>query len=1157
MGAEISVVVPVYDIEPYVESCLTSIARQSFRDLQVIVVDDGSNDRGPAIAEQFAERDARFVVTRQANAGLGAARNAGVRAADGDFLLFVDGDDVLPSNAVALLHASLTASGSDMASGVVRSFGAQETAAAKLTPFRQTVRGTHVSQMPGDLLLDRIVTNKLWRRSFWNAQRFAFPEGVLYEDIIVGLGGHVAARAVDVLHDTVYWWRRRGAGSVSITQNRAIVRGLEDRMTAVRHVAEQMTRHGMDDLRQQYEETVLGIDLRFFIDAADRGDAAYRESLVRHVREYLRDVKPACLEHLPAIERLKYHLLQRGMVDEMLEALAFQRQAIDRSRTLHRGGDVYGDYPFRTDRTKGVPASVYRLDAELQVRCRISQLAWADKRLTISGHAYIDRISVPRPGTGTIRLFARDHRTGQETPIPVTRHLDAEADQLAAQEQHTYVGAGFTAEFNPGPLLGEAVEDAMFSIVAEVEVGGITRRSDGWSGPAVGGLMTTRRRLRRDWDLRARLVDRQLKIDAEQAAVVVDDVECVGGDLVLKGSLPSDARRPVLIARRRIGGTVQRHRATLGGRHGQRRTFEVVIPVENLAAGLDMEDEPGRVELHEAGVAWQLRLTAQDLPQLPLVVRSPVTAIGVVAHGHELAPRVTAGGHLALVARLPQVTVTSLSWQGGPTLRLCGSQAGPRQQLDLVLRRRRSGREHRMARAVDAGSLAIDLPLAKLPGLPFDKPLEDGSWQVHVSAADGENLTGVKATPSLLRTLPTVCEHAGRRYTVHEGARESILIDAEPTSRLSSYDQYRMRRRAVSRAAVSRMKDVVVFVSWGGRHAGGDPRAIYDQLRREGGPPAVWIGSGGQAVFPAADVVESGTREHAEILTRARWIVTDDLLPSWWHPRRRQRVLQTWHGTPVKGNGFALPPDLAAAAPLWLRELRRQADAWDLVLSASVASTAVLRQTLQFRGEVVEAGAPRCDVIYRPGDCEERAAALRASMGIPPGGSVVLWAPTARDEGWTGRRKRGLEAAFPLTDPPKGTTFLVHGHPTLTEATRAGTPWRDVSTAADVHDLLLLADVLVTDYSSLCLDFLHTGRPVVLYMPDLDAFVERGSGFAVDVLASPPGLATRSADDAGEAARDAGAHGGADAGYAALLRRYGGPQDGLAATRALARLMAS
>ena len=278
------------------------------------MVDDGSTDGSRALAERFACRDRRFRLVTQPNGGLGSARNTGDALAGGEFLAFADSDDVVPPDAYERLLGALDATGSDFATGNVQRLTRQGAAQAQFLArtFARTRLRTHVSRCR-PLLADRTAWNKLWRRSFWDAHAFRFPEGVVHEDIPVTLPAHVSARSVDVLSAPVYQWRLREDGAPSITQRRLEHRVLADRLRGGRvgHRVPRRARH------RDAVALVRGEPRRRRPAAAPRparrgrrrlpGDCSWRArtrcSTARRGRIFAA---------LPAIERLKWRLVRRG-----------------------------------------------------------------------------------------------------------------------------------------------------------------------------------------------------------------------------------------------------------------------------------------------------------------------------------------------------------------------------------------------------------------------------------------------------------------------------------------------------------------------------------------------------------------------------------------------------------------------------------------------------------------------------------------------------------------------------------------------------------------------------------------------------------------------------------------------------------------------------
>ena len=110
----VSVIIPVYNLENYLDACLASVERQTYPSFEALVVDDGSTDQSGRLCEEYAQRDKRIRVIHQANAGVSAARNAGIETAEGEFLLFTDSDDYVEADCLEKMSRFQQEAGADL-----------------------------------------------------------------------------------------------------------------------------------------------------------------------------------------------------------------------------------------------------------------------------------------------------------------------------------------------------------------------------------------------------------------------------------------------------------------------------------------------------------------------------------------------------------------------------------------------------------------------------------------------------------------------------------------------------------------------------------------------------------------------------------------------------------------------------------------------------------------------------------------------------------------------------------------------------------------------------------------------------------------------------------------------------------------------------------
>ena len=118
---KVSIVVPVYNVENFIRDCLDSLVNQSFKDMEIIVVNDGTKDNSMQIVEEFADKDSRIVIVNQENQGLSSARNTGMKYIHGEYVTFVDSDDWVNSEYIGNLYRAIIENNADIAcSSVIR-----------------------------------------------------------------------------------------------------------------------------------------------------------------------------------------------------------------------------------------------------------------------------------------------------------------------------------------------------------------------------------------------------------------------------------------------------------------------------------------------------------------------------------------------------------------------------------------------------------------------------------------------------------------------------------------------------------------------------------------------------------------------------------------------------------------------------------------------------------------------------------------------------------------------------------------------------------------------------------------------------------------------------------------------------------------------------
>lgn len=186
MNRSISVIVPIYNVEKYLDRCIQSIVNQTYKNLEIILVDDGSSDGSPLMCDEWKKKDIRISVIHKTNGGLSDARNKGLEVATGEYILFVDSDDFLELDACEKLMDSTKNNKVDFVVGVIREINNDQISFQKRSNIKSNVVYNNE-----EFIIDSINANEwyapavlnLYRSEFLKKNNLKFKVNLLHEDM--------------------------------------------------------------------------------------------------------------------------------------------------------------------------------------------------------------------------------------------------------------------------------------------------------------------------------------------------------------------------------------------------------------------------------------------------------------------------------------------------------------------------------------------------------------------------------------------------------------------------------------------------------------------------------------------------------------------------------------------------------------------------------------------------------------------------------------------------------------------------------------------------------------------------------------------------------------------------------------------------------------
>lgn len=1096
MKTRVSVIIPVYNVHEFLEECVDSVLAQTLNDmelsdgyernLQIILVDDGSTDSSPQIAKRYASEHDNIEYVYEENQGLGHARNYGCEFAVGDYIIFLDSDDVVPPNAYEWMYTAAVKNGSDMTIGNVWRFKSAEALMSNIhqVAFNPMKEVTHITETP-ELFYDTTAWNKLIKRSFWEKHAFRFPEGILYEDIPVTIPMHFLANNVSLVHENCYLWRIREGLSKSITQTTTQTKNLQDRLFVMGEV-DRFFDENVDDEKLHHVKNMkwLKNDLMIFINRMRSIDEHESGELMKFLQRYVEEnIDPEDFGHLNEFDSLKYEYLMNDDFDKLVGLLNFQYEQLKVTKVYQKNSHVMFDAD--KDLLKKSPFCIDRYIREANNVKYIQGVDFGKQNIEIRGFSVIPAMDIKSFTDRQYSFYLVNSKSRKKMPL---EHEDVDTGDIKPfnirfGRAFSYNASGYKviipyADLNANPDF-EGENRIMVSFTQE----GISHNF--FAGSA-------KEDVRKITNLRANIYGSSyFKIKYTMKNEVIVDVV------------------PIREKFEKI--TINDDRICIHSPQFAGDLF-VYYPADSINAEVKIPFEYDEADAMYSVEVSRLRdLNGQIVHEdkSPAVYNSKEIVTLHSIHGQCIID--ATNDYYMDICKFENTTEISRVTRKGGVFEIASNL----HSSDDIGQ-------------IKSATLYFKNPLNQKPHVVsqarFTKDSDDIVFRINLS---DRNVT--KDLYEEVHDMFVEYEHDGGSFSTGL----YLLKDFEETYSKDSYD-YKVFRTEMGRFSIavtrnwpiyedtpgkrlkhskltSRLflkmpmhKKRVVFESmWGSKYSC-NPRYLYEYIN-DNHPDweCVWVLK--DKHIPVNGNAIRTTRfsiPYFYYMATSKYLVNNVNFHDHYEKRPGQIEIQTMHGTPLKTLGL----DVASDFPTKRKEevFLKKCNRWDYLTVQSDFVANITERCFRFKKEFLKFGYPRTDILYTK-DNPKDIAEIKEKMGLPKDKKVILYAPT-----WRIKNKFDLMIDLDSFKKSLSDEYVL----ILRLHHFSATGWKqppkddfiyDLTDYDSIEELYLVSDMLVTDYSSVMFDYAILDRPIFLFTYDMEEYRDKLRGMYFDIEEMAPG----------------------------------------------------
>jgi CDP-glycerol glycerophosphotransferase len=1112
---KISVIVPIYNVQQYLEECLDSLAKQTFQDIEIIMVNDGSTDNSGEIMHQYANTYNNFFAYDKPNGGLGQARNYGVPFARGEYITFVDSDDIVQYQAYEKMYNSACQTNSDLVIGNVVRFNSEKQSPSVLHQkvFSKTKLKAHITR-DFELVYDTTAWNKLYRKSFWLENHLEFPEGMLYEDIPVTFPAHYFANSVDVLDDVVYYWRTRDLGDQSITQNRTEIKNLTDRIKAVRMLNQFFEANNIEgELKETKDFKILNVDLLVYLNVLPEADEFYIHTYLDEVSKYLQSVSDTSINKLHPINRMKYHFVKLQDKETLLDLLKFQKSGeFKKSKIIKKNNHYYVDYPYKEQ----VPESYLIVDDNLQIKRKTLNAKWNGQKLNVKGYAFISQIDVGQKSDVSIHFELGNEETGEMIPIhnfELTKRTNntykfgikdkKKFQTLKRIYNYDWSGFKLSIDFNQAPYNNLPIGD--YYIQGVLTSGGLTRTFRVGS-PIKGKAPRPRYTTYEDIVLYGKYnAAWDFTIYKNQIETRFEEIEVKDQFLRLTGFTELFNENSQLLISNQSKGI--------------KKTFTLNYDTEPQKFNCEIPLTSFKYDDDTFEGWWSISILQNEIEH-PIIL--PVKKKFTIDTGYaELLVKSSFNGNLMF----------QVQEYGAHLLDLNISNRDVQLKIEPPIHW-----DDNVSKSGDVRLLVLSNDRSEIHYFPasyISNVNETPFFEAHINLDEDFNedvfVQDNFYFKLILGDWAGTLDNTLRIYTdkVKKVKKEKASISFDEKlykfrfkntlsilikPKWGWIDRGPFRREILRKYfyPLARLlplkKKTIIFESYWGKNYECNSRALYEYIINNYPEyETVWsLRNPLTRIEGPGKKIRMHSLKYYYYMARAKYFVNNVNFPDFYRKRKNAVELQTMHGTPLKTLGLDVPGEIKPGKKMekYLEKNRR----WDYLSVPSDYVADIAERAFSHNAKVLNSGYPRNDKLIEE-NTPEKILEIKKKLGIPLDKKVIFYAPT-----WRVKNRFKMEIDIKQWKEKLNDDYilLVKFHHYVAAAVKfngeetANFLYNQTS-YDDIRDLYLIADVLITDYSSVMFDYALLNRPIILFTYDLEQYRDSLRGMYFDIIEKAPG----------------------------------------------------